>query len=163
MNVTRDGAGLPSSLSARLRREVRDTRPEFSEAFHARLIERLAVESVSLPSQRDDGPRRRPRGLARLTVPAGAAVALAALVAVLVSGRGARETAPDSTPLVPRDRQVVNTIPAGGLESLPLYADIDAGVREGVWMLASSLVEVPDWARLADFDAPASPSDTTVP
>lgn len=163
MNATRDDAGLPTSLTARLRREARDTRPEFSDAFHARLMGCLAVESVSLPSPCVDAPRRRRRGLGRLTVPAAGVLAVAVIIAVFVSGRGPDETSPDSTLLAPRDRQVAGPMPAVGLESLPMYDDIDAGVREGVWMLASSLVEVPDWARLADFDAPATPADAPGP
>jgi hypothetical protein len=44
-----------------------------------------------------------------------------------------------------------------------LYDDIDAGMRAGVWMLASSLVEMPDWATLADFDADAESRDAPGP
>jgi hypothetical protein len=127
-------------------------------------MDRVAVEEVSLPSPREDMSRRRCRGgLEWLAFPAGAAVALAVIVAVFATSRAPDETPPVSSLFKLAEQQGRGDVPVAGIESFPLYDDIDAGVRAGVWMLASSLVEVPDWARLADFDAPASPSDAPGP
>jgi hypothetical protein len=126
-------------------------------------MDRIAVEAVCLPSPRKDVSRRRWRGLGRFSVPASVAVALAVIVAVFVAGRGLDGRPGGAALVAPADRQDAGAIPSVGIESLPMYDDIDEGVRAGVWMLASSLVEVPDWASVADFDAPAIPPDSPGP
>ncbi len=159
MNTTYDDAELPSSLAARLRNEARATRPDFSDGFHARLMDRVARNQVSLPS-RDNGVVKPPstwRG--RLTMPIAAAAAFAAVLTVLFTGSGPEEAPNGSVSFQPVDVRSVDEPPALGVESLPMYDDIDAGMRAGVWMLASSLVEMPDWATLANFGDDAESRD----
>jgi hypothetical protein len=86
-------------------------------------------------------------------------VLLATLVLVTLS-RGFGLQSPLAEPAAPSPAAVVaspqpdqQSVP--GIESLPLFDEIDEGVRDGVRTLAASLVELPDWASLADFDAVA--------
>lgn len=163
MNTTHDDDGYPSSLLARLRHEARSTRPSFSDALHDRLMERIASERMSLPSRNADVLQGRPMRLSRFAMPIAATVAVAAVMTVLVTGRGPDEGPVRLVPIEFSNPSRPADMPSVGIDSLPLYDDIDAGVRAGAWMLASSLVDVPDWASLADFNGDAAPRDVEAP
>jgi hypothetical protein len=94
-----------------------------------------------------------------------AALILASWVVVWFAGRHEGSSRRDGGPTSGRSPvTVADGSPAGGLlvsvETMPLYDDIDAELRAGAWTLAASLVELPDWANVADFDAasPQSPA-----
>lgn len=40
-----------------------------------------------------------------------------------------------------------------GIDRFPMFDELDAGVREGVSTLAATLLDVPEWRMLAEFDA----------
>jgi len=157
-----DGEEKPG-LAARLRREARGERPEFSAGFQTRLMRR--IESLPellprpMPALAGSQPAGHARAASRLPVAGAAAVLLATLVLVTLSS-GFRLQSPLTEPAAPSPVAVVaspqpdqQSVP--GIESLPLFDEIDEGVRAGVRTLAASLVELPDWASLADFDAVA--------
>jgi len=149
-------------LGPRLRREALETRPAFSPEFQARLVAGLeACPSRPTP----------PAGVAAAAEPKGrtgwrplaaiaAGVAVAAAVAVVLPGSqpvtpGAGE-GPAAAMLagqVAPDAPQPAEPPA--VMVLPLYDEIEAGLRDGVRTLAESFVELPDWASLAEFDAAA--------
>jgi len=159
MNATRDDSGWPSSLSTRLRHESRSTRPAFSEVFQDCLMERITSDQALLPSRDRSELEGSLMQRGRFAMPIAAAVGLAAVMIVLGPGRVSK-VVPTATVSIERaDQRSLDVLPDAGIESLPLYDDIDAGMRAGVWMLASSIVEMPDWATLADFDAVVEPRD----
>lgn len=161
-----DGGQQPG-LAARLRREARGERPEFSAGFQTRLMRRIESLPESLPASL---PRSVPaltggqgashaRAASRLPVAAAAAMLVATLLVVTwSSGFGlqsppAEPAAPSAVAVVASPQPDQQSVP--GIDSLPMFDDIDEGVRDGVRTLAASLVELPDWASLADFDAAA--------
>jgi hypothetical protein len=96
-------------------------------------------------------------------MPIVAAVACVAVLIVFGPSRGPEVVPDGSVSIDPEGGRDLDALPSLGVESIPLYDDIDAGMRAGVWMLASSLVEMPDWATLADFDADAESRDAPGP
>ena len=161
-----DGEQKPG-LAARLRREARGERPEFSAGFQTRLMRRIESLPASLP---ECLPRSVPaltggqgagqaRAASRLPVAAAAAMLVATLLVVTwSSGFGlqsptAEPVASSAVAVVASPQPDQQSVP--GIDSLPMFDDIDEGVRDGVRTLAASLVELPDWASLADFDAAA--------
>ena len=163
MNATHDDAGMPSSIATMLRSEARSTRPEFSDAFHARLIECFAKDRGALPSRDQGVAEPRSRWLGRFAMPLAAVAAFAAAVAVLVTARGPGEAPNGSLSMESAGQPSPDGVPELGVDSLPLFDDIDADMRAGLWMLASSLVEMPDWVTLADFDAGVESRDAQGP
>ena len=161
-----DGEQKPG-LAARLRREARGERPKFSAGFQTRLMRRIESPPESLP---ECLPRSVPaltggqgaghaRAASRLSVAAAAAMLLATLLVVSwSSGFGlqsppAEPAASSAVAVVASPQPDQQSVP--GIDSLPMFDEIDEGVRDGVRTLAASLVELPDWASLADFDAAA--------
>jgi len=161
-----DGEKKPG-LAARLRREARGERPEFSAGFQTRLMRRVEPLPESLP---ESLPRPMPvltgsqraghaRAASRLPV-AGAAAVLVATLLLVTWSSGFGLQSPPAEPAAPSPAAVAaspqpdqQSVP--GIDSLPMFDEIDEGVRDGVRTLAASLVELPDWASLADFDAVA--------
>lgn len=152
------------SLPTRLRREAATDRPVFSAELHDRLMKRLTPRPLR-PSTlgMPDRPAGRwigtPLPLLAATLVAGLAVVMITaeawrresragqgeMLAAVVAGPVAAPTAADS---FGADEPI-------GLERLPMFDEIDAGVRDGVASLAASLFEAPDWAMLAGLDARA--------
>ncbi|MFM8414519.1 MAG: hypothetical protein ACKOCX_07315 [Planctomycetota bacterium] len=152
------------SVATRLRREAAADRPAFSAEWHERVVRRLVADGkgprapqpkVAEPLAVE--PRRR---WIVAVIPLAAAVVVAATVVVLmhpgpdlrIGGAGQGER--------PASDAAVASVPAEadgpvGLERLPMFDEIDAGVRDGVASLAASLLEVPDWTMLAELDAGA--------
>lgn len=152
------------SLATRLRREAAADRPVFSAELHDRLMKRLRPQPLRPATL---GMPVRPAGSGSGTpLPLLAAALVAGLAVVMVTAaawrrdRGAGQgdglaavvagpvTAPTAADLIGSDGPV-------GLERLPMFDEIDAGVRDGVASLAASLFEAPDWALLAGLDARA--------
>jgi hypothetical protein len=150
-------------LAARLRREARGERPEFSAGFQTRLMRRIESlpELVPRPMPALAGSQGAAHARAPSGLPvAGAAAVLLATLLVVTWSSGFGLQSPLAEPAAPSPVAVVaspqpdqQSVP--GIESLPLFDEIDEGVRDGVRTLAASLVELPDWASLADFDAVA--------
>ncbi len=168
MNANRDGSSRAPTLQARLRREARRTRLDFSQAFHERLMERITHEAAALPKVNEHD--LLPSPMARTPVvfsgtAAGVVAVVAAvwLVAAWLPGRP--PTGPSPIERAGNEELAVtgDGEPFSGIEEIPMYDDIDARVRAGAWMLAASLVELPDWASLADFDAKAILADASGP
>jgi hypothetical protein len=155
-------------LTRRLRREARGERPAFSPEFQARLERRLeASPKRPAPPAPPTQPVRRAgwrlfaplaAGLVGVAAIAALAMVLPGIQPGLLGGLrpGAGEGA--AAALVAELGQA----PAGGeggelppIVLLPLYDEIEAGLRDGVRTLAESFVELPDWATLAEFDAAA--------
>lgn len=157
-----DGGQQPG-LAARLRREARGERPEFSAGFQTRLMRRIESlpESLprSVPALTGGQGASHARAASRLPVAAAAAMLVATLLVVTwSSGFGlqsppAEPVASSAVAVVASPQPDQQSVP--GIDSLPMFDDIDEGVRDGVRTLAASLVELPDWASLADFDAAA--------
>ena len=157
-----DGEEKPG-LAARLRREARGERPEFSAGFQTRLMRRIEPlpESLPRPMPALTGSQRagHARAASRLPV-AGAAAVLVATILVVTWSSGFRLQSRPAEPAAPSPVAVAaspqpdqQSVP--GIDWLPMFDEIDEGVRDGVRTLAASLVELPDWASLADFDAVA--------
>jgi hypothetical protein len=152
-------------LTRRLRREARGERPAFSPEFQARLERRLEA-SPRRPAP-PAGPARPAWRRPFAAFAAGLAVVagIAALTVVLPGIEpgplggvrpGAGEGA--AVALVAELGQASAGGEGGELPPivvLPLYHEIEAGLRDGVRTLAESFVELPDWASLAEFDAAA--------
>jgi len=158
-------------LATRLRREARGERPAFSPEFQARLVTRLEAcprrPAPMAPPAAPAQPVRRAGWRPFAPLAAGlVGVAAITVLAVVLPGiqpgplGGVRPGAGEGASAPPLDEQTL--APAGGepdelpaIALLPLYDEIEAGLRDGVRTLAQSLVELPDWASLAEFDAAA--------
>lgn len=154
------------SLATRLRREAVADRPAFSADFHDRLRKRLAREPlqtripVAVPIAIPAIPRGR-----RTSAPLPAAAFVAALAMFMITAETRRQeggagqgdvlgvatVGPDKGPAAVAD--LIGVDGAVGLDGLPMFDEIDAGVREGVASLAISLLDMPDWTKLAAFEA----------
>jgi hypothetical protein len=154
----------PDGLADLLRQEAARERPLFSEALHGRILRRLPVNADAPAVIRHAEPRAGRAGRSAWW-PSGivaAAVAVAAAIAVIA-------VRPEPAGGQPRSVAVVAAEPAGGsedaaqggateaaefgIERVPTFDDLEAGVREGVSTLAATLLDVPEWRMLADFDA----------
>ena len=161
---------IADGMRALLRREVAAERPAFSDTFHTQLLLRLSPDRPqrACVDRPPVGRHTNPWGFAG-PVAASAAVAAAILVAIMLTHRPSRDDAPllAATPVTPGlasqaagDRaapaELVDYGPTAeevvGLERMPMYDDIDEGLREGVSTLARSLLDVPEWGTLAEFD-----------
>ena len=154
----------PDGLADLLRQEAAWERPLFSEALHGRILRRLPVNADAPAVIQHAEPRARqagrpvwwPLGLVAAGVSLAVAIAVMAVRPELAGGQ-------------PRSVAVVAAEPAGGsedaaegganeaaelgIEHVPTFDELEAGVREGVSTLAATLLEVPEWRMLADFDA----------
>jgi hypothetical protein len=154
----------PDGFADRLRREASRERPRFSRALHERILERLPGDVV-IPGEAHAGEPRPVPARRRAWREVGLPVGLAALAAVVIAGFA---TGPDSADEPPRGAVVASIDPAGGdavaggvppeaselgIDTVPTFDDLEAGVREGVSTLAATLLDVPEWRMLADFDA----------
>ena len=154
----------PDSLKDLLRREAAGDRPRFSQALHERILRRLPVGPAAGPVARVVEPRQlAARGWAWGLF--GSVAGVAALAAVALALGGARPNpAGESLPaasVVTID--LAGTTVAGdgvspdaaglAIDSVPSFVHLEAGVREGVSTLAATLLDVPEWRMLADFDA----------
>jgi len=170
MKSNHHGGRPTAALRRTLRRDALATRPPFSPAFHERLMERVACEAASKPEVEPARPPASPAAVPRVLVCVGgglAALVLASWAVVWLAGRpqdrpGTSDVAAGVVPVA------VAVLPSGdkrlvGIDTLPLYDDLDAGLRAGAWTLAESFVELPDWANLADFDAAALQSAASRP
>ena len=166
--MRQDGGEEKPGLAARLRREARGERPEFSAGFQTRLMRRVEplpeslTESLPRPMPALTGSQRasHARAASRLPVAGAAAVLVATLLLVAWSSgfrlqsRPAEPAAPSPVAVAASPQPDQQSVP--GIDWLPMFDEIDEGVRDGVRTLAASLVELPDWASLADFDAVAA-------
>jgi len=140
--------------AAALWREAIAERPPFSEELHDRLVRRLAA---SRP------PRPVPRKVAaapatlirRMRIPLALSVAVMATTVALVGWNGR-----DALPRPPAGLSAAGGLPDVappeeplGIDRLPTPGEIEEEVRESVTTLAASLLGVPEWTAVADFDA----------
>jgi hypothetical protein len=144
-------------FAAVLGREARRERPAFSSEFHGRLTRRLAARSAAgrRPAESGTVPRRAAgRGV---PLAGGLAAVLLAVAALRPLGTGERpEPVVDgarSPAAVRPDTPQPEQDPAFVVERFPLFDEIDEEIRAGVVQVASSLLEVPDWRGLTEFDA----------
>lgn len=138
------------ALAARLRQEAAGDLPRFSETLHGRIVRRLPRARTTEP--RSDAPRQ-PAALGsswRILGPVAASVLLAAVIAALIDGPSGPATARSS--MAPAAERLAEDS-APGIERVPMFDEIEAGAREGVTVLAATLMEVPEWRTLVDFDA----------
>jgi AcrR family transcriptional regulator len=151
-------------LGRLLRREAHGERPAFSAEFQARLMRRLeplagrevaAEIRPALAAARAGG-----EAAWRPSWPLAAAVALVVVATGLglVRREGSPRGPASALPAAVAVSQLPDEVPPGdeelpGIEVLPTFDEIEQGLRDGVRTLAASLVDVPDWASLADFDA----------
>jgi hypothetical protein len=161
-----DRRGLPRSLGPRLRREAREARPAFSPEFQARLLAgleagpRRPTPPAGLAAAAEPGVSAGWRPLVALAAGLAGVAAIAALAVMLPgvqpaapgAGEGPAAALPAAQTALPATTEPAE-LPA--IVLLPLYDEIEAGLRDGVRTLAESLVELPDWASLAEFDAAA--------
>ena len=152
------------SLATRLRREAAADRPVFSTELHDRLMKRLTPQplrpaTLGMPVRPAGRWIGTPLPLLAAALFAGLAVVVITAEAwrrdsragqgdVLAAGVAGPATAATVADLIGADGPV-------GLERLPMFDEIDAGVRDGVASLAASLFEAPEWAMLAGSDARA--------
>jgi hypothetical protein len=161
-----------AAFRAALRGEAQRERPVFSPEFHARLMRRLTPE---IPTA---GASQPLIGRPRTQHTSWRGPLIGGIVAGVVAGCLAAAVFTAVGPLQLGSRGVPEEMPAGGgvrsvavtltaadaqqggvergttvIERLPMFDEIDEEVRSGVVLVASSLLGVPDWRSLADFDA----------
>lgn len=154
----------PDSFGDLLRREAAGDRPRFSLALHERILQRLPVGPAAGPVARVVEPRPlATRGWVWGLF--GSVVGVAALAALTIAFGGARPNPAGGT--LPAAAVVTidlagTTVAGDGvspdvaglaIDSVPSFDQLEAGVREGVSTLAATLLDVPEWRMLADFDA----------
>ncbi len=157
--------------AAVLRREACSERPPFSEAFHDRLMRRLPNSPGSRQTPLSVAPVAAPPGLIRRAMLPGSISAAVVSVAFLLVARsgllsradrasrtvagGEAERAPPAMLAggVQGELTIGQEQESVGIDRLPMFAEIEESLREGVTTLAASLLEVPEWTALADFDA----------
>jgi hypothetical protein len=144
-----------------LRQEAARERPLFSDVLHGRIMQQLSQSPVGpgLIHAREPQPEgvgqlawwrfRWAPGLATL---AAAIVAVVAVIGAWTDRRG------DLLESVVVAQAVAGSAPAADaadpdFDQVPTFDELEAGVREGVSTLAATLLDVPEWRTLADFDA----------
>lgn len=147
-DVRRRGGTRKRSLSARLRREARGSRPAFSPALHGRVVAAVAAPAVARAASDPPvavvvPPRRHGRAAGVLIM--AACVAIALVVAGVRSQSRSLEGGVD----------VAGVVGGPGIERLPTPGEIGEGVLAEVTTFAVAAVGVPAWNDLAAFD-PAS-------
>jgi hypothetical protein len=167
--MRRDDHGGRRGAVAALRREAIAERPPFSEAFHDRLVRRLSACSSLPPVPRPVAPlATQPVPVRRAVLPVAAAVVA---VVILLVARFDREAPPDRSPVPTGEGGVapraVSSLGNGeldqvmtgqerepvGIDRLPTFDELEESVAEGVTTLMVSVLEVPEWTALADWDA----------
>lgn len=151
-------------LGRLLRREAHGERPEFSAEFQARLVRRIGpLAGREVAAEIKPAPVASNAASGRRSWPLAAAAVLGLVAAGL--GLVRREGPPGGPASAPRARSAAVTasempdeVTPGdeemlGIEQLPTFDELEEGLRAGVRTLAASLVDVPDWASLAEFDA----------
>ena len=150
----------PDGLAELLRREAAGERPMFSTALHERILRGMPVNPPAVIRCAEPRGERVGRSMWR-QVSLAAAGAVLAVLTLAINWAGLH---PADGPL--QGVALVATDPAGGsdaaaagdaaelgIERVPTFDDLEAGVREGVSTLAATLLDVPEWRMLADFDA----------
>ena len=150
----------PDGFAEALRREAAGERPIFSAAVHERILRRMPVTPAVMVQRAEPRGEWTGRSAWRQVSLAAAGAALAVLT-LAIDWAG-----PDPTDGQPQGVTVVATNPSGGsgaaaagdaaelgIERVPMFDELEAGVREGVSTLAATLLDVPEWRMLADFDA----------
>lgn len=146
--------------------EAARDQPRFSPALHRRILRRLpvtagrpAVSPVCDPRPQGEG-RSAWRQLGMATAAATVAVATLAFIAMRPDPAGGPPRAVALiavTPAAEANESVSDGMPSGaatiGIDTVPMFDELEAGVREGVSNLAATLLDVPEWRMLADFDA----------
>lgn len=140
------------ALAARLRQEAAEELPRFSATLHERIVRRLprtrTTEAMS-------DTQRQPAALGsswRILGPVAASVLVAAVIAAWIDGPSSRATARSSI-MPAAEHLAADSEP--GIERVPMFDEIEAGAREGVTVLAATLLEAPEWRTLIDFDPAA--------
>jgi len=148
-DVRRRGDMRKRSLAARLRREARGSRPDFSPALHGRVVAAVAAAAVHRAAK--DPPVTVIVPPQRYGRKAGVLIGAACVaVAVLVAGVRPR---PASSSASPEGGVDVAALEGGpGIERLPTPAEIGEGVLAEVTTFAVAAVGVPAWNDLATFD-----------
>ncbi len=165
MKSNRDRGGPSAAVQSALERDALATRPPFSATFHERLMDRIVCEVASGPNTERLRRKASPPASVRILARSGGGVAaliVASWAVVWLAGRlgggpGTDDVTAGSAPVAVAVQQDDGERLVA-IETLPLYDDLDSGLRASVWTLAESLIELPDWANLADFDAAASQS-----
>lgn len=147
-----------------LRHDAARDRPRFSPTLHERILRRLPM-TAGRPAVIPVG-EVSPRGAGRsawlqlgLAAAAGTAAALAIIVTRPDPAGGPPRTVTRIAvgPAVEANESVGEDMPSGvasiGIDTVPMFDELEAGVREGVSSLAATLLDVPEWRMLADFDA----------
>jgi hypothetical protein len=142
------------AAGAALRREAIAERPPFSEAFHNRLARRLPAVARPRPAPR----RVAAVGVASLlarwaVVPLAVSVMVLAVLVLLVARPGSDTQPIQPTGVVGEASPVAAMEELLAIDRLPTPGDIEEALRETMATLAVSLLDVPEWTTLADFDA----------
>lgn len=158
-----------NGLAACLAEEATCERPVFSPGFHAAVMQRVRAEADRRPPRRLHAPpdaascggRPVPQPALRL-----AALAICGGVALMLAsgfppgqvwlGLPAGDRVESVSAALHRDRPLPLEVAAAEetslIERLPLFDDIDREVRSGVVLVAASLLDLPAWRDVADFD-----------
>jgi hypothetical protein len=152
-------------LADLLRREAAGGLPLFSESLHGRIVRRLPVKPAAAAVMQIAEPRADGTGRSawrQLSLAAAAAALAAVVIAIVGAGPDQAGGPPRSVALVAMDPAAGSEVAAAGeaaaaaelgIDRVPMFDEFDAGVREGVSTLAATLLDVPEWRMLADFDA----------
>jgi hypothetical protein len=155
----------PDGLAEVLRREAAGEQPLFSQALHGRILRGLPATPVAAGVIQPAEPRGQQAG--RSAWWQAILAAAATVLAVVVTAIDWDESEPAGSQLLPvaieaGDRAAGSEVAAQGdaaaaaelgIDGIPTFDDLEAGVREGVSTLATTLLDVPEWRMLADFDA----------
>jgi hypothetical protein len=145
------------SVGDLLRQEAARERPLFSEALHGRILQRLP-RSPALPGRihvREPQPQEVGQSAWWRFRWATALAALAVAVAVIGPRPDREGDRLESVVVTPAVAGSATAAAAAdpGFDQVPTFDELEAGVREGVSTLAATLLDVPEWRTLADFDA----------
>lgn len=152
----------PDGFAEALRREAAGDRPTFSEALHGRMLGRLSVKPAAaavIPIAEPRGARAGQSEWRQVSLAAAAALVAVITLAINWAGLGPADGPPRRVGLVATDPAGGSEMAAAGdaaelgIERVPMFDELEAGVREGVSTLAATLLDVPEWRMLADFDA----------
>lgn len=169
----RNGDGDPTddfeatAVAACLADEAARERPAFSPGFHAAVMQRVRAElpAAARPPQPRGPHAPPPRDRGRVSAGAAALAIGSGLALVLAIGFSPGQVRPgfptggrvDSVSggrlsERPLSLEVTAAEETSLIERLPLFDDIDREVRSGVVLVASSLLDLPAWRDVADFD-----------
>ena len=149
----------PDGLAELLRREASGERPMFSAALHGRILRGMPLKPAAPAVIRPAEPRAGRSAWRQASLASAAAVLAVAVTAINwadfePSGGQRLAVATKATgPADDRDAASAGDAAELGIERVPMFDELEAGVREGVSTLAATLMDVPEWRMLADFDA----------